>query len=868
MKSNADKSISWIVFGILLVLSFTTASLFLYNIHRWSVEPDFGFFHRSATGLHVVAGVNVHGRRAGLRPGDRILTVNGKHFTTRNQLRACRNYTIGESNTYRVDRMGESFDVTVENVPFGFSKAFRHSGFTFLVGLSYFLISVLVFLMKPHHRSSWAFYLFGTCFGLLLMFLFKGSTWTPSWMGTLHVFLYTMSPAAFIHMALNVPNRWKSVDQFPFLEWTPYGVSLILFVCIRLTASETADIPREWFIVLGVYFVGAVLSFLVSSLLSWLRSTSEIVKVRAKCILSGIFIAISIPLLDFVLDAFFRTHIVPGFNYYLPFLLFFPLCIAYSIVKHNLFDIQTTVRKTFGYILATISVLFLYTMLVIIPLVVFGKRGVSEYPGLTVASIVVIIFLFNFFRQRVQRLVDRVFYRMEYDYKNIMEKIGQSMRSSLMLDQIVTRMMDIVLNSLFIETGYVMLKTKDGKSFVSVLHKEPIVMLPAEDPFLRILSEKKKGITRYDITEDPALQENREAYERIFEQLEATLIIPILFEGRLFGLLVLGEKKSGKFYQREDILLLNFLADQAALAMENTRLQQSRLEALEQSKKELEALNIAKTKALDLLSHELKTPLSVISGSMKRLEREAGETGDRHKREKIFRRVETHLSRLYEIQESTDKIIRSHKEAEQRFHSYEGKKDIPAPRESIALHPFARRMLAVTKERAAHREIAYELEGPEDLGVTAHPAALEDAAASLLRNAVENTPDEGLVRILLEKSDNETVFKIKDFGIGIADKNRKHLFEAFYHTQETDRYATRNPYDFDAGGRGLSLFRIRSYAEQFGFGFFMNSKRCRFLPDDLDSCPGRISLCPHCKMREDCLASGGSTFWLAFPAFQ
>ncbi len=546
-------------------------------------------------------------------------------------------------------------------------------------------------------------------------------------------------------------------------------------------------------------------------------------------------------------------------------MVLFPLCVAYSIVKHNLFDIQTAVRRTFGYVLMTASIASLYVILVFIPAMAFGKKGLADYPGMAVASILVIFFIFNFFRQRVQRVVDRVFYRMQYDYKEIMEKIGQTMRTSLMLDQIVTRMMDIVFNSLFIEKGYVMLKTKDGASYVSVLHKEPSILLPVSDPFVQLVAERKKGITRYDIEEDPAFQENKATFSRTFDQLEATLVLPTLFEDRLFGLLVLGEKKSGRFYQREDFLLLNFLVDQAAMAMENARLQQARMEALEQSKKELEQLNKAKSKALNLLSHELKTPLSVISGSLQVLKRAGEKDSDTDQKQKIFQRLETHLGRLYDIQDATDKIIRSHRENESRIVGGASNGVAQDALERIDLYPFAQKVLSDVKSKANHREVVFELKAPENLSVRTSPVVLEDAAESLMRNAVENTPDEGLIRMLLEAKDGKIVLKVKDFGVGITEENRKNLFDAFFQTQETDRYATRKPYDFNAGGRGLALFRVRSYAEQFGFGFFMNSKRCTFLPTDRDTCPGRISACPHCKRRQDCLTSGGSTFWLAFP---
>ena len=50
------------------------------------------------------------------------------------------------------------------------------------------------------------------------------------------------------------------------------------------------------------------------------------------------------------------------------------------------------------------------------------------------------------------------------------------------------------------------------------------------------------------------------------------LIVPLIYEDRLTGLISLGEKKSGKFYRQEDINLLNTLANQGAVAIENARM--------------------------------------------------------------------------------------------------------------------------------------------------------------------------------------------------------------------------------------------------------------------------------------------------------
>jgi class 3 adenylate cyclase len=93
--------------------------------------------------------------------------------------------------------------------------------------------------------------------------------------------------------------------------------------------------------------------------------------------------------------------------------------------------------------------------------------------------------------------------------------------------------------------------------------------LPVEDPLIQKITERKKEVTIYDIQGDPFFEDVRDSCEHTITQLGANLIVPLIYEDRLTGLISLGKKKSGKFYRREDINLLNILANQGAVAIEN-----------------------------------------------------------------------------------------------------------------------------------------------------------------------------------------------------------------------------------------------------------------------------------------------------------
>jgi signal transduction histidine kinase len=106
---------------------------------------------------------------------------------------------------------------------------------------------------------------------------------------------------------------------------------------------------------------------------------------------------------------------------------------------------------------------------------------------------------------------------------------------------------------------------------------------------------------------------------------------------------------------------------------------------------------------------------------------------------------------------------------------------------------------------------------------------------------------------------------VHDYGVGITADNRKRIFEGFFTTQDTMDYSSRQPYDFNAGGKGADLLRMKIFSERYNFKIQMTSSRCRHIPDDKDICPGRIGDCDFCKEKEDCYGSGGTVFTVYFP---
>jgi hypothetical protein len=108
------------------------------------------------------------------------------------------------------------------------------------------------------------------------------------------------------------------------------------------------------------------------------------------------------------------------------------------------------------------------------------------------------------------------------------------------------------------------------------------------------------------------------------------------------------------------------------------------------------------------------------------------------------------------------------------------------------------------------------------------------------------------------------VIHFRDFGTGITAENQRLVFTGFFHTQDTSYYSTKAPYEFNAGGSGADLLRAKVFSERYGFLIDFESTRCKYIPEDIDQCPGLISLCKFIDDKLDCLVSG-TVFTLKIP---
>jgi signal transduction histidine kinase len=358
----------------------------------------------------------------------------------------------------------------------------------------------------------------------------------------------------------------------------------------------------------------------------------------------------------------------------------------------------------------------------------------------------------------------------------------------------------------------------------------------------------------------------------------------------MIGVLCAVNKKDGAF-DDTDVDLMTAIGNMVALPLENVRINHE----LRRSYREVKNLNRAKDRVIHHLSHELKTPLSVLSASLNLLAKKLRQASPEGRWPKVMERAQRNLQRILDMQYAIEDILRDREYQTHRMLSSlldacsdelslmvtealpEGdiirglRKRIDqlfGPREAvpelIRLDRFCHHLLEDLRPRLAHRNCRIKHSFEPVAPVMMPPEVVSKVFEGLVRNAVENTPDGGCIQLVVQPLADGCELKVHDAGIGITAENQRLLFKSYFTTGDPLNYSSRQPFDFNAGGKGFDLLRMQIFAERYGFEIKLESTRCAYLPSDADLCPGNIAQCPHCRQPEDCERSGGTLVTVFF----
>ncbi len=198
------------------------------------------------------------------------------------------------------------------------------------------------------------------------------------------------------------------------------------------------------------------------------------------------------------------------------------------------------------------------------------------------------------------------------------------------------------------------------------------------------------------------------------------------------------------------------------------------------------------------VSHELKTPLTSISGFAELIENGMAKPGDI---QKFASKIHAESARLLNLIGDIIMLSELDETPDRKL-------------EPVEFLPIIRGCCDRLQTAAERAEVTLTVTG-EPLKILADPAQMEELVTNLCDNAIRYNRKGGKVWVRLYQEDHQAVLSIKDNGIGIPLEHQKRIFERFYRVDKSRSKET--------GGTGLGLAIVKHIAEQHGASLFLHS---------------------------------------------
>jgi len=565
-----------IIFQLLALIALMTAVI---NAFIFFQTPFIGSMIEHTLVLNAADSVNPgswEAKHKGLVFGYQVLEVDGERVSSVDALNATlKNHSVGDEIELKVVNLNapglqpEEVPITLQSYPV--IDQIAQMFVPLLIGLVYLGSGLWVFALRRYDTTGQVFAMFTASVSVLATGLFEiGSTVHLTGLWT---FCLGMAAGSLTHLALLFPQEINLVRKSPFLGWLSYIPGAVLIILAFPTLYNYADplaYVNAWryeYIYLGV----SILFFLVMGIFQRLTVASPIVRQQSQIILGGALISF-LPIAIWFFVTVNRPEVT--FSPYLLFpLAFFPIAVAYAILRYRLLNTDYIFSRAILYVILTITAVSGYALLVAGLSMVFGDRITANNPIVIGLMVFVLALLLNPVRVWLQATIDRIFFRGQQAYRERIDAFNQELNPAMDANSIVGLLRKNINEILMPEQVHIFL-LDTLKDFYQPSRDEEHqlttdVHFPLNAALPQVLANAQNFIFIRDEEDFPSSLET----DRVrLALLGAQLYVPLPGrEQSILGFIALTARKTGEPYNTRDLNLLKSFCDQAALALERAQ---------------------------------------------------------------------------------------------------------------------------------------------------------------------------------------------------------------------------------------------------------------------------------------------------------
>jgi sigma-B regulation protein RsbU (phosphoserine phosphatase) len=552
--------------------------------------------------------------------GDQILAIDGRPFNRRSDLldtvRARRpgdklRLTLSQPDGNAIER---EVSIRAQQMDFG---ALRDLAVTLALNLVIPIVSLIlgfaVAAIRPRDWRAW-----------IVLFLMLGFTETvrtawfqgpvPWLVFTWGAFWRSIFPIALMYFGIYFPTRsardkrmpWFKYIFFVFFAGIYFGDEAVLMIWrYSISAAESfhAIFPAlQSLRTLALLLANVV--FFANMQRKRDAETSPDSRRRLSILRTGCWIAVG----PVVVLAFWavvsRAPLFAGVpvSITVPSLLLltlFPLTLFYVIVVQHAMDLSFVIRSGVKYGLARFglwavrSALIATAVYLIVTIAASERRGSNVY--LQLFSVVAVLLLVRQRgAERASAWVDRQFFREAYNAEQVLAELASEVGRYLEAKPLLERVAPRIGETLHVADIVVLLR--EGETFrttYTTRQGEPMD-IPVQSQIVKQLQERGEPLPIYFDNPPDWLRTLSTVELQTLDFMRTQLLLPLSGRDRMAGIMSLGPKRSEAPYSQTDIRLLQAVAWQMGMALENSRLMASLADAAALRERVVRELEIAR----------------------------------------------------------------------------------------------------------------------------------------------------------------------------------------------------------------------------------------------------------------------------------
>jgi len=515
-------------------------------------------------------------------PGDRLISIEGHSITNKDDIEFIfDSFAIGEIATIQLERNGKEIQQSI-TLPRYYSWLYLIV--QIIVGCVFFINGVFVIYKRPNDLAAIIWHWATICTALIIMCTWGRFSITP--FGTGHIIrdifsaAYAFVSTTYLHLTYVFPRVKLNKPNVLFKPL--YGFSLLLALWMILSFELSArqfsmdlfhyhligfNITRTYFAIVILWGMGNLIH-------SYFKAREQSEKRKIRWVLSGL--AIGPP--AFVI--FWQIPQLLSFDNIIPeeiivlIMIIVPVTFTISIVKYHIFDIDVILRRSGVYFIIISIILLLYIGSVAITAFFIGSITLSTSIIASAITAIIIPFIFEPARLKVQHFVDRKFFRIHYNYRIAQRNFTYELNNCMNIESMTKMVIEKLDELLKPECMGISLLDENSKRWK--LYDDTKCESISTNTIKQLVKISER--THHNILSIKSFVESAVAFIDLskFELpvKKIVLIIPIVSqEKEVIGFLFCGKKKSDIQFSLEDVDLLKTVCSQTGLAIERIQLQ-------------------------------------------------------------------------------------------------------------------------------------------------------------------------------------------------------------------------------------------------------------------------------------------------------